>query len=79
MKKPKDMIAFSNRGQIVIPIRLRHKFGIEEGTKALVATTDEAIVLRPITREYIHRHFGKHRGCGLLKALADEKKAEKEQ
>jgi len=78
MKASADIITFSPRGQVVIPMRLRHKFGIERGTKALVETTDDAIVLHPITRESIRRNFGKYRGSGLLRALADEKKIERE-
>ena len=36
------------------------------------------IILRPITREYIHSLRGKLKGKGLMKALMDEKKQERE-
>lgn len=66
------------KGQIVIPAELRKKYGIKAGTKIQFMDENERIVLQPITREYIHSLRGKFRGKGLLKALAAEKKQEKE-
>jgi AbrB family looped-hinge helix DNA binding protein len=66
------------KGQIVIPAELRKKYGIKAGTKIQIMDENERIVLQPITREYIHSLRGKFRGKGLLKALAAEKKQEKE-
>jgi AbrB family looped-hinge helix DNA binding protein len=66
------------KGQIVIPAELRKKYGIKAGTKIQIMDENERIVLQPITREYIHSLRGKFRGKGLLKALAAEKKREKE-
>jgi len=66
------------KGQIVIPVELRKKYGIKAGTKIQIMDENERIVLQPITREYIHSLRGKFRGKGLLKALAAEKKREKE-
>lgn len=66
------------KGQIVIPAELRKKYGIKAGTKIQIMEENERIVLQPITREYIHSLRGKFRGKGLLKALAEEKKKEKE-
>ena len=66
------------KGQIVIPAELRKKYGIKAGTKIQIMDENERIVLQPITREYIHGLRGKFRGKGLLKALAEEKKKEKE-
>lgn len=43
--------------------------------------TDEQenrIILKPITREYVHKMRGKFRGKGLLKALMQDKKRERE-
>ena len=37
----------------------------------------KCIVLTPITRKYIHSLHGKYKGKGLLKALMEEKSAEK--
>ncbi len=68
------------KGQIVIPSSVRRKLGIKPGTRIEVEV-DEAnqrIILKPITREYIHSLRGKYKGKGLIKALMAEKKRERE-
>jgi AbrB family looped-hinge helix DNA binding protein len=66
------------KGQIVIPSAIRKKYGIKAGTKIEIIDEGERIVLQPITREYVRSLRGKFRGKGLLKALAAEKKRERE-
>jgi len=61
----------------VIPRKFRKQLGIEEGTRAVVESENGAIVLTPITRDYLKTHYGKFRGKNLLKALADEKEQER--
>ena len=68
------------KGQIVIPSKVRRKLGMTEKTRIQVDVDEQThkIVLTPITREYIQSLRGKYKGKGLLKALAAEKKREKE-
>ena len=68
------------KGQIVIPSSVRRKLGIKEGIRIQIEVNEAAkqIILKPITREYIHSLRGKYKGKGLLKALMAEKKREKE-
>jgi AbrB family looped-hinge helix DNA binding protein len=68
------------KGQIVIPSSLRKKLGIKEGTRIQIELNEDAgeIVLKPITREFVHSLRGKFKGRGLLKALMAEKKKERE-
>ena len=68
------------KGQIVIPSKIRRKFGIKEGTRVQVDIDEEAhrIILTPVTRDYIQNLRGKYKGKGLLTALAAEKKRERE-
>jgi len=70
----------SVRGQIVIPAKIRRKFGIKEGTRVQVDMDERAhrIILTPITRDYVQKLRGKYKGKGLLAALAAEKKRETE-
>ena len=70
----------TSKGQIVIPSSIRRKFGIKEGTKIQIEVNEKAgqIILKPITREYIHSLRGKFRGKGLLKSLMAEKSRERE-
>ena len=69
----------TSKGQIVIPSSLRKKFGIKEGTRIQIEFDDDAgeIILKPITREFVHSLRGKFKGKGLLKALMAEKKMER--
>ena len=70
----------TSKGQIVIPSSIRRKFGIKEGTRIQIEINEKAnqIILKPITREYVHSLRGRFRGKGLLKALMAEKKRERE-
>ena len=67
------------KGQIVIPSSIRRKLGIKEGTRIQVELDENnhSIILKPITREFIHALRGKFKGKGLLAALMAEKKREK--
>ncbi|MBR0084414.1 MAG: AbrB/MazE/SpoVT family DNA-binding domain-containing protein [Bacteroidales bacterium] len=40
--------AMSSRGQIVLPISIRRKLGLGEGSQFLVVTDNENILLKPI-------------------------------
>ena len=70
----------TSKGQIVIPSSIRRKFGIKEGTRIEIEVDENAkeIILKPITREYVHSLRGKFKGKGLLKALMAEKEKERE-
>lgn len=73
-----DTIHFTVKGQVVIPRWLRQEFDIEEGTRALVYQEGDAIVLRPITPRQIKNLRGSLKGSGVLKALMDDRKRERE-
>lgn len=70
----------TTKGQIVIPSAMRRKLGIKAGTRIQVEI-DEAnaqIILKPITREYIHSLRGKFRGSGLVKELEASRARDRE-
>lgn len=56
-----ETVWFTTKGQVVIPLRLRKQFEIEDGTKAVVQATPEGILLKPVTAALIRR------GRGVLK------------
>ena len=59
--KSHETVRFTTKGQIVIPLRLRKQFEIEEGTRAVVQATPEGILLKPVSAALIRR------GRGILK------------
>lgn len=65
----------TSKGHILIPSKLRKKFEIKEGTRFHIEVDEERhrIILKPITRKYIHHLYGKFRGKGLMESLIDKK------
>lgn len=68
----------TTKGQIVIPAKLRKKYGIKEGTKIILKDTGEAIILKPVTEQYLLKLQGSLKGTGTLKALVETRNADKE-
>ena len=68
------------KGQIVIPVDIRRKLGIKEGTRIRIELDEKAkqIILKPITRETIPALRGKYRDVASLKALIEDRKWEKD-
>jgi AbrB family looped-hinge helix DNA binding protein len=69
----------TTKGQIIIPVEIRRKLGIIEGTRIRI-DVDEAekrIILKPLTRESIAGLRGKYRGKKLLKSLMADRKWER--
>jgi AbrB family looped-hinge helix DNA binding protein len=52
----------TSKGQLVVPSRLRRKYGIKPGTKICFIERDSEIVFQPVTPEYIRSV------CGMLKS-----------
>ena len=61
MTEKPETVWFTTKGQVVIPLRLRKQFEIEDGTKAVVQATPDGILLKPVTAALIRR------GRGILK------------
>lgn len=67
------------KGQVVIPAKLRKKYGIKNGTRINFEDENGEIHLIPITSEMIEKNFGLLGTKGkLLRALMEEKKKERE-
>ena len=77
-----ESVWFTTKGQVVIPLRLRKQYHIEEGTKAVIEATPEGILLKPVTRHSIARLRGvlkrKPGGKSLAQEWAEHKNEELE-
>jgi AbrB family looped-hinge helix DNA binding protein len=67
-----DTVWFTTKGQVVIPLRLRKQFNIDDGTKAVVQATPDGILLKPVTKWAINRGFGLLKRKPGDKSLAEE-------
>ena len=73
-----DKTVVTVKGQVLIPSKLRRKFGIKKGTQVYLYERDGEIVIKPITDEYILSLVGIAGTKGrLLKALKEEKAKER--
>jgi len=74
-----DKSVVTVKGQIVVPSKLRRKFGIKKGTQVYLYERDGEIVIKPLTDDYIRSLAGVTGTKGkLLKALMEEKAKERE-
>jgi len=73
-----ESVCFSVKGQVVIPRRFRKEFEIEEGTRAYVEATPDGILIKPVTARFIRGLRGSLKGGGVLKALMEDRKAERD-
>jgi AbrB family looped-hinge helix DNA binding protein len=73
-----DTSVVTTKGQVVIPSKLRHKYGIKSGTRIHFYGKEEEIRMVPLTHSVIDANFGFLRTKGSLKkALFEEKKWER--
>ena len=69
----------TTKGQLVIPARLRRRYGIKKGTLIAFAEDDGRIIVQPVTREFIRGLRGSLKGePSALEVLLDERKRERE-
>ncbi len=48
----------TSKGQIVVPARLRKRYGLKPGTKVNFIERDKEIVFQPVTKEYLKNVHG---------------------
>ncbi len=69
----------TSKGQVVIPSKIRRRYGIKNGTKIHFYESNGEIKIIPVTKELIEENAGILGTNGdLLKALMEEKKKERE-
>lgn len=62
----------TSKGQVVIPARLRRKYGLKEGTRLNFVEEGGRFIVQPVTKEYISSF------CGIFKLKPGEKSAVRE-
>ncbi len=73
-----QVTAVTTKGQVVIPARIRRKYGIKVGTKIEFIEENGEIKLFPLTEEIIDKNIGFLGTKGkLLRKLKEEKETER--
>ena len=68
----------TTKGQLVIPARLRRRFGIKKGTMVTFTEDGGRIIVQPVTREFIRGLRGSLPGePSALAALLEERQRER--
>lgn len=60
------------RGTFVIPVKLRRRFGLSEGTTVIAEETEEGILLRPAVTVPIESYSSERRAEFLLSNAMDD-------
>lgn len=67
----------TKKGQVVIPVRLRKKYGIDIGTKVAWIDTGAVIKIIPIPEDPVGALRGCSKGEGLTKSLLNDRTEDK--
>ena len=68
----------TSKGQVVIPKKLREKYGIRTATAVRWIEKDQGILMVPESEDPIVAARGMLKGSGILKAFMKEKNREKQ-
>ena len=67
------------KGQIVVPAKIRHKFGMKKGTKVAFIEQNGKLIIQALDKNYFENLAGILGTDGeMLKSLTEDKKKERE-
>ncbi len=67
------------KGQMVVPAKVRKKYGLKKGTKVVIMEKEEGFMVQPLDKKYFEQFAGILPGKGkATKALLEERRKDKE-
>ena len=66
------LIRLSSKGRLVIPKEIRESLQLQDNNQLRVRVTNGKIILEPLSKDVVHRIYGKYSGHNLLNALENE-------
>jgi AbrB family looped-hinge helix DNA binding protein len=60
-QEKREVAVVTSKGQLVIPARLRRRFGIKQGTSIVFYEEDDRLIMQPVTAEFVRRLRGSAR------------------
>ena len=80
-RKTMNTAYVTSKGQLVVPSRIRRRFGIKPGTRVNFVEEGDRIIFQPVTREYISSFRGifkqKPGEKSVVQELLDERRTER--
>jgi len=73
----REVSTITTKGQLVIPSRLRRKYGMRRGTRVVFTEEEQRLILQPITHDFIASLRGSLRGSKALEYLLEERKKDR--
>jgi len=75
----REVTTVTTKGQLVIPSKLRRKYGIRKGTQVAFVEGGDRLILQPLTAEFVRSLPGSLKGePSALRILMEERKREPE-
>ncbi len=74
---PAETSIVTTKGQLVIPVKLRRKYGIRKGTRVVFVEEGDRLLLQPLTKEFIEGLCGSLRGSRALEHLLAERRKDR--
>ena len=68
----------TTKGQLLIPKRIRNKYGIKSGVKVVFEETDKGVLITPMNEQYFKSFVGILKGGNLKGDMKKMKEEEKE-
>ena len=69
----------TTKGQIVIPVKIRRRYGIKNGSKVAFIEQEGKLMVQPLDKDYFNNLAGILGEKGkMLKSLMEDKKKERE-
>ncbi len=69
----------TTKGQLLIPKRIRNKYGIKSGVKVAFEETEKGVVIHPMNEEYFNSFRGIIKPTGNFKEFMKEMKDEEKE
>ncbi len=72
-----SIVTATEKGQVVIPAKIRKRYHITKGTKVIVFDNEGQIILKPLLKEPVKQARGIFKkGTSALKTLMEDRKEE---
>ena len=68
----------TTKGQLLIPKRIRNRYGIKAGVKVILEETDKGVLITPMNEQYFKSFAGILKGGNLKEEMKRMKAEEKE-